>query len=59
MTTLGSDAVTLLHEATDGTMRDVDRLATAAMRITARKKRKLVERDVMAQVIEAESRERS
>ena len=58
-TFFASDAVTLLHEATDGTMRDVDRLATAAMRITARKKRKLVERDVMAQVIEAESRERS
>jgi hypothetical protein len=36
-------------------MRDVDRLATAAMRIAARKKKKLVERDVMAHVIEAES----
>ena len=45
----------MMHEATEGSMRDVDRLATAAMRIAARKKKKLVERDVMAHVIEAES----
>ncbi len=53
-----SDAVTMLHEATGGAMRDVDRLATAAMRISARKKKRLVERDVVGQVIEAESRGR-
>ena len=51
--------LTMLHEATGGAMRDVDRLATAAMRTTARKKRKVVERDVVAQVIEAEARDRS
>lgn len=38
------DAVALLHEATAGSMRDLDRLAAAALRETARKKRKLVER---------------
>ena len=48
-----SDAVALLHEASLGGMRDTDRLATAALRDTARKKRKLVERDVVARVIEA------
>jgi hypothetical protein len=44
-------AVTL-HEATAGGMRDLDRLATAALRETAKKKRKLVKRDVVARVIE-------
>ena len=38
-------------------MRDIDRLATAALREAARKKRKLVERDVVARVIEATARE--
>ena len=55
-TIFASDAVTMIHEATGGAMRDVDRIATAAMRIAARKKRKLVERDAVAQVIEAEAR---
>src|SRR5882672_9273090 len=48
-----SDAVVLLHEATLGAMRDLDRVAAHALRETARKKRKLVERDVAARVIEA------
>ena len=54
-TIFASDVITMIHEATDGAMRDVDRLATAAMRCAARKKKRLVERDVMAQVIEAEA----
>ncbi len=41
-----------------GAMRDLDRLAAAALRETARRKKKLVERDVMARVIEADTRER-
>ena len=56
--TFASDAIVLLHEATAGAMRDLDRLAAAALRETARKKRKLVERDVVARVIEADTRER-
>ncbi len=52
------DATALLHEATSGAMRDLDRLAAAALRETAKKKRKLVERDVVARVIEADTRER-
>jgi hypothetical protein len=36
-------------------MRDTDRIATAALREAARKKRKLVERDVVARVIEAQT----
>ncbi|MDZ4755114.1 MAG: hypothetical protein SGJ11_11550 [Phycisphaerae bacterium] len=53
-----TDAAALLHEATAGAMRDLDRLAAAAVRETAKKKRKLVERDVVARVIEAGTRER-
>jgi hypothetical protein len=43
----------MIHEAATGGMRDVDRLATAAMREAARKKRRLVERDAVARVIAA------
>ena len=53
-----SDAVVLLHEATAGAMRELDRLCAAALRETARKKRKLVERDVVSRAIEADTRER-
>ncbi len=53
-----SDAVTMLHEATGGAMRDVDRIATTAMRVTARKKKKVVDRDIVAMVVEAENRAR-
>jgi type II secretory pathway predicted ATPase ExeA len=54
-----SDAAALLHEATLGAMRDLDRLAAAALREAARCKRKLVERDVVARVIDAEDRDHS
>jgi hypothetical protein len=39
-------------------MRDLDRLAAAALRESARKKRKLIEREVVTQVIEADTGER-
>jgi type II secretory pathway predicted ATPase ExeA len=52
-----TDAVGLLHEATAGAMRDLDRLAAAALRETAKKKRKIVERDVVARVIESDNRD--
>jgi general secretion pathway protein A len=50
-----SDAVAMLHEAASGALRDIDRIATNALREAARKKRKLVERDVLARVLESES----
>jgi hypothetical protein len=53
-----SDATVLLHEATAGAMRDLDRLAAAALRESARKNRKLVESDIVNQVVEADTRER-
>jgi general secretion pathway protein A len=54
-----SDAVAMLHEAASGALREVDRLATAALREAARKKRKLVERDVLARVVDTPSPEES
>lgn len=52
-----SDAVALLHEATAGGMRDLDRLATAALREAARKKKRLIERDVLARVLDTDQRD--
>lgn len=49
-----SDTVAMLHEAASGSLRDLDRLATAAMREAARRKRKLVERDALAHVLDAQ-----
>jgi general secretion pathway protein A len=45
----------MIHEASLGGMRDSDRIATASLRETARKKRKLVERDIVAGVIEVQT----
>ncbi|MEK7223736.1 MAG: AAA family ATPase [Pseudomonadota bacterium] len=52
-----SDAVAMLHEATRGAMRDIDRIATAALREAAKKKRRLVERDLLGRIVKAEFRE--
>jgi general secretion pathway protein A len=46
-----ADALTILHEAAGSSLREIDRLATAAMREAARRKKKLVERDVMVRVV--------
>jgi general secretion pathway protein A len=50
-----SDAIAMLHEAATGALRDIDRLATAALREAARKKKKLVEREIVARVLDAEA----
>jgi general secretion pathway protein A len=46
-----SEALALLHEAAGASLREIDRLATAALRESARRKKKLVERDVVARII--------
>jgi general secretion pathway protein A len=46
-----SDAIAMLHEAAGSSLRDTDRLALASLRAAARKKRKLVERDVLSRVL--------
>lgn len=52
-----SDSLAMLHEASDGAHRDTDRLATLALREAARRKKKLVERDVVAKVTQADAAE--
>jgi len=48
------EAVTLLHETTQGTLREIDRLATWALCCATRKKRRIVDRELMAQAIDSE-----
>lgn len=48
------DAIGLLHEVSGGAHRDLDRLATLALREAARRKKKLVERDLVQGLCEAE-----
>ena len=47
-----SDALAFLHEASQGQMRDIDRLATGALRLAARSKRRLVERDHVLRAVQ-------
>lgn len=44
------DALTALHEQAEGSLREIDRIAHAALRVSARKKRKLVSREDIEQV---------
>ena len=45
------DALALLHEATLGSMRELDRLATDALRLAAAKKRRLIGRDLITLIL--------
>jgi type II secretory pathway predicted ATPase ExeA len=47
------DAVAALHELSQGSLREIDRLATASLREAARRKKKLVDKDVVARVAES------
>lgn len=47
------EALAALHELAAGSLREVDRLASAALREAARRKRKLVDRDALLRVSEA------
>ena len=48
-----SDALALIHEAAAGAHREIDRVATAALRVATQRKKKLVERDTLAHVLES------
>lgn len=50
------DALAALHEASQGALREIDRLATAALREAARRKKKLVDRETVTRVAEALAR---
>jgi type II secretory pathway predicted ATPase ExeA len=54
-----SDAIALLHEATGGSLRDIDRIATACLRAAARKKRKAVDRDIVTRTVKSAAEDRS
>ncbi len=54
-----ADALAIIHEAAGSSLRDTDRLATAALRASARRKKKLVERDVLTRILQAEAEDRS
>jgi type II secretory pathway predicted ATPase ExeA len=45
------EAMTLLHEVTHGALREIDRVATAALREATRLRKKRVERDLMARSV--------
>jgi type II secretory pathway predicted ATPase ExeA len=49
-------AVSLLHEHSAGAHRDLDRLASLALREAVRRKKKLVEPDLVSAVLDAEAR---
>lgn len=51
------DALALLHQATQGAMRDLDRLATHALRLAAAKKRRLIDRPIVSQVLSIDSQD--
>jgi type II secretory pathway predicted ATPase ExeA len=48
------DALAMLHEAAAGSLRDTDRIANAALRLASRRKRKTIERELLARVLHAE-----
>ena len=54
-TVFASDALSLLHEATAGQLRDIDRLATNSLRVASRRKLKHVDRDLLQDVIDADN----
>jgi len=53
-----ADAVALLHEAAVGGMRDLDRIATGCLHEAARRKKRLVERELLPRVIDRDRLER-
>ena len=50
-----SDAIALLHEAARGLPRDLDRLATAALKTAARRKLSLVDQPVVTAILDADA----
>lgn len=50
-----ADALTMLHESTGGRLRDVDRVATAALKSAARRKMSQVDRDLIVQVAKSDA----
>jgi type II secretory pathway predicted ATPase ExeA len=53
-----TDAIAMLHESASGALREIDRLATSALKESARRKKKIVERDVVARVVDSAAEDR-
>ena len=51
-----SDALVLVHEATQGRLRDIDRIATLALKRAGQRKLKLVDRELIGHVLDEDSR---
>lgn len=54
-TAFASDALALIHEATAGQLRDVDRIATACLRTAARRKLKHVDRELLQDIVDTDT----
>ena len=52
-----SDAIALMHEASRGHLRDLDRVATACLKLAHKKKVRIVDRDIVVRVQQAEPRD--
>jgi type II secretory pathway predicted ATPase ExeA len=50
-----SDALSLMHEASRGHLRDLDRIATDCLKLAQKKRVRIVDRDVVARVHQADS----
>ena len=48
---LNSDAIALVHEQAQGRLRDIDRLCTDALKLAARRKLRVVDRELIARVL--------
>lgn len=46
-----SDAITLIHEQAQGRLRDIDRIATDALKLGARRKLRVIDRQLIARVL--------
>ena len=49
---VSSDAAAAIHEASQGRLRDVDRIATAALKLAVRKKARLLDRDLVLHIVQ-------
>lgn len=49
-----SDALSILHEASRGHLRDIDRIATDCLKLAHKKRGRIVDRDIVARVQKAE-----
>ena len=55
-TLIASDAILLLHEASQGRLRDIDRLTTASLHLAAARKLTRVDRHIVGTIVERQER---